>query len=611
MANTVDEGMQVLGMGRTTVSNRVSYLYNLNGPRPASPWTRLLLAKLAPCLQPLCVCHAFDASADGYARGESINVLYLKRVSDTLRDGDPTRGVIRGVSLTANGKNNGITLPSAMAQELSIRKAYEHSGPIDYNAVGFVECHGTGTPIGDPIETTAIANVFEDSRDWHDPILIGSTKPQVGHDGAGSTLTSIIKVVLAMEKGIIPGTIGINKLNPNLDLRRGCLAVVTKNTPWPANKAKRASVNSTGYGGANGHVVLETIEEYLKGSNVRLDTQAQLCFLLPVSAHDEYSLSRSLENVSAVLHSGNYDIHRLLYTLAERRTRFPHRGVIPITISNHECAFGKPSTGKANLAVPTVAFVFTGQGVQWAGMGRGLLDSFPAVKRVFWRLNKALAQLKPAPEWKLQGKIYCLNPKKQAELETLYFLSMYCDSDRFSGLAPRMGSESRSNNWPLIDSVAWTEGARSGGSHSKLVTEDGYEIISAKHIRWRQFENQGIQEKLAKSTAREPYYRLHWKPDVDFLDSKKTNGLYHSNFKSPLGIKYLDEIYNIRIRLETVPVLYICKALELIGKENLLRIPHCGGFMGIITVFSFDLNFLLEKKPQLASRYDSHSSISH
>lgn len=202
-----------------------------------------------------------------------------------------------------------------------------------------------------------------------------------------------------------------------MDLRRGCLAVVTKNTPWPANKAKRASVNSTGYGGANGHVILETIEEYLRGSNVRLDTQAQLCvdpytsilqtqFLLPISAHDEYSLSRSLENVSDVLHSGKYDIHQLLYTLAERRTRFPYRGIIPITISNHECAFGKPSTGKANLAVPTVAFVFTGQGAQWAGMGRELLDSFPAVKRVFWKLNRALSQLKPAPEWKLQGNVY-------------------------------------------------------------------------------------------------------------------------------------------------------------------------------------------------------------
>ncbi|EFQ96957.1 hypothetical protein MGYG_08878 [Nannizzia gypsea CBS 118893] len=129
------------------------------------------------------------------------------------------------------------------------------------------------------------------------------------------------------------------------------------------------------------------------------------------------------------------------------------------------------------------------------------------------------------------------------------------------------------NQTGIIDSVAWTEGARSGGSHSRLVTEDGYEIISTKHVRWRQFENQGSQEKLAKSTAREPYYRLHWKPDVDFLDSEKATGLYHSDFKSPLGIKYLDEIHNIRIRLETVTVLYIYKALELISKESLPSDP--------------------------------------
>ncbi|OAL61859.1 type I polyketide synthase [Trichophyton rubrum] len=216
-------------------------------------------------LFPTAMCHAFDASADGYARGKSINVLYLKRVSNALRDGDPIRRIIRGVSLTAIGKNNGITLPGAMAQELYIRKAYEHSGLIDYNAVGFVECHGTGTPIGDPIETTAIANVFEDSRDWHVPSL--------------SDQQSL-------------------RLNPSLDLRRGCLAVVTKNNPWPANKAKRASVNSTGYGGANGHVELETIEEYPKGSNVRLDTQAQFCV-------DPYT---------SIL--------------------FPYRGIIPITISD-------------------------------------------------------------------------------------------------------------------------------------------------------------------------------------------------------------------------------------------------------------------------------------
>ncbi|EGD86700.2 hypothetical protein H102_05221 [Trichophyton rubrum CBS 100081] len=251
-------------------------------------------------LFPTAMCHAFDASADGYARGKSINVLYLKRVSNALRDGDPIRRIIRGVSLTAIGKNNGITLPGAMAQELYIRKAYEHSGLIDYNAVG----------------QSRLAC----------PILIGSTKPQVGHGEAGSALTSIIKVVFAMEKGLIPGTIGINRLNPSLDLRRGCLAVVTKNNPWPANKAKRASVNSTGYGGANGHVELETIEEYPKGSNTQ--------FLLPNFAHDEYSLTRSLENISDVLHCGKNEIQGLLYTLAERRTRFPYRGIIPITISD-------------------------------------------------------------------------------------------------------------------------------------------------------------------------------------------------------------------------------------------------------------------------------------
>ncbi|EZF83399.1 hypothetical protein H110_05219 [Trichophyton rubrum MR1448] len=269
------QGMQVLGMGRTTVSNRRQhehglFLHNVcrplrraalrNGEIPAAfvGGVNLILTLeyhfaigQIGALFPTAMCHAFDASADGYARGKSINVLYLKRVSNALRDGDPIRRIIRGVSLTAIGKNNGITLPGAMAQELYIRKAYEHSGLIDYNAVG----------------QSRLAC----------PILIGSTKPQVGHGEAGSALTSIIKVVFAMEKGLIPGTIGINRLNPSLDLRRGCLAVVTKNNPWPANKAKRASVNSTGYGGANGHVELETIEEYPKGSNVRLDTQAQFC----------------------------------------------------------------------------------------------------------------------------------------------------------------------------------------------------------------------------------------------------------------------------------------------------------------------------------------------
>ncbi|KAK1142207.1 hypothetical protein N8T08_008133 [Aspergillus melleus] len=199
------EGMAVLGVRRTTVSNRVRYMHNLHGPSvtldtacsstlyaihftvqtlrngeilPAFVGGVNLILTLEyhfaigkiSALCPTAQCHAFDAFADGYSRGEAIDILYLKRVSDAIRDGDPIRGVIRGSSLTANGKNNSITLSSAMAQELSTRNAYEHSSPFIY---GYVECHGTGTPAGDPIQTIAIGNVFG----RHGPLYIESTKP--------------------------------------------------------------------------------------------------------------------------------------------------------------------------------------------------------------------------------------------------------------------------------------------------------------------------------------------------------------------------------------------------------------------------------------------------
>ncbi|EEP78241.1 hypothetical protein UREG_03086 [Uncinocarpus reesii 1704] len=315
----------------------------------------------------------------------------------------------------SNGKNNGITLPSAAAQELAIRTAYEHSGPLNYESVAYVECHGTGTPTGDPIETTAIANVFASGRDWHNPPYIGSTKPQVGHGEAGSALTSVIKVVLSMENGIIPGTIGIQKLNPKLDLRGSRLSVVNKNIPWPADRAKRASVNSTGYGGANGHVVLESLDEYLKDidlkrlpSRLTFDPHSSILqdlFLLPVCAHDEYSLTKNVENILQVVEKSTYDIHELLYTMTQRRSKFAHRAVLPITISdNTPVTVGEPLTGRANLSVPTVAFVFTGQGAQWAGMGRELLSQYPSVRGTFRKLNNALSQLNEAPSWTIQAE---------------------------------------------------------------------------------------------------------------------------------------------------------------------------------------------------------------
>ncbi|OJJ45037.1 hypothetical protein ASPZODRAFT_160532 [Penicilliopsis zonata CBS 506.65] len=464
------EGMAVLGMGRTTISNRVSYLYNLHGPSvtmdtacsstlyalhfavqalrnreiPAAfvGGVNLILTleyHLAigqiGALSPTAQCHAFDASADGYSRGEAINVLYLKRVSDAIRDGDPIRAVIRGSSLTANGKNNGITLPSALAQELAIRKAYEHSGPLDYNTVGYLECHGTGTPAGDPIETTAIANVFGKHREWFDPLYIGSTKPQVGHGEACSAITSVIKVVLAMENGIIPGTIGIKKLNPALNLKGGSLAVITQNTPWPEGKAKRASVNSSGYGGANGHVVIDGVDEYFKSigwanpaeRTPTFDpyTIVQKRFLLPVTGHDEYSLRQSLANITDVLHRQTHDFHELLYTMTARRTRFSHRAIIPVEMSQkRSLTLGEPVIGRASSRTPVVAFVFTGQGAQWAEMGRHLLESYPVVQRTFRKLNLALSRLKQRPTWSLEEIL--LAPAEKSKIGDVSFSQPIC-----------------------------------------------------------------------------------------------------------------------------------------------------------------------------------------
>lgn len=158
-------------------------------------------------------CHTFDASADGYGRAEGIGALYLKRLSDAVRDGDPIRGVIRGTAVNANGKTSGITQPSAVGQEAAARAAYALAGNLNTDDTSYFECHGTGTPVGDPIELNGITNLFlKNSK--RDSLLVGAVKTNVGHAEAASAMASVMKVVLAMETGTIPATIGVKNFNP-------------------------------------------------------------------------------------------------------------------------------------------------------------------------------------------------------------------------------------------------------------------------------------------------------------------------------------------------------------------------------------------------------------
>lgn len=205
--------------------------------------------------------HAFDASADGYARGEGFAAIYLKKPQKAMKDGSPMRALVRGSAIGANGRSSGITHPSGSAQEAIIRKAYENSGSLDPSQTPFLECHGTGTRVGDPLEVEAAGKVFRPGRSDapEDRLLIGSVKTNLGHTEGAAALAGIFKAVLALEAGVIPPSIGVKTLNPRIDFEKAKAEVVTEVIPWPEGKLRRASVTSAGFGGSIGHCVLDHV----------------------------------------------------------------------------------------------------------------------------------------------------------------------------------------------------------------------------------------------------------------------------------------------------------------------------------------------------------------
>ncbi|KAI0377914.1 hypothetical protein F5Y04DRAFT_284381 [Hypomontagnella monticulosa] len=221
---------------------------------------------------------AFDHRANGYSRGEGVSVVVIKSLADALRDRDVIRAVIRGTSVTQDGRTpgmkfhdasffraddeTGINLPSSEAQEALIRAAYANAG-ISPEQTAFFEAHGPGTPAGDPLEASAIAAVFGKTRKADSPLYIGSVKTNIGHLEAGAGIAGLVKAIYALEKGQIPPNIFFEKENPRLELEKWGLAVPTELLPWPTNGLRRASINSFGYGGTNAHCILDDAYHYL------------------------------------------------------------------------------------------------------------------------------------------------------------------------------------------------------------------------------------------------------------------------------------------------------------------------------------------------------------
>ncbi|GKT65222.1 polyketide synthase [Colletotrichum tofieldiae] len=380
-------------------------------------------------LSPTSTCHTFDESADGYGRAEGAGAVYLKRLSDAIRDGDPIRAVIRSSATNNNGKVPavGITHPNRDGQVEVIKHAYHRGGNLDPRLTGFFECHGTGTAIGDPLEVHAVSLAMNDQRSEENPLLIGAVKTNIGHSEAASGLSAVIKAVLMAERG----------RNPKIQWSDWKVATHNDAVAFPQElPVRRVSVNSFGYGGTNAHIIVEGADSLLTRiqSYKYIDPTATLSrtgrvkmprgtfdrnrpFLLAFSAHDKAALERRVATHAQV--SGNYDLLDLSYTLANRRTRFPSRGYAVVSPGSRASATATGSFDGLvcadNKKTPTIGFVFTGQGAQWPRMGAELMAYYPSFHRTIQVLDMTLGDLDNAPEWTIEEALLERGPSSRVQ----------------------------------------------------------------------------------------------------------------------------------------------------------------------------------------------------
>ncbi|KAI9658404.1 MAG: Type I Iterative PKS [Bathelium mastoideum] len=439
-----------VGVGRAMLSNRISHFLNIKGTSMTidtacsgslvsldtachylqsgdidgaivgacnlylNPEHNMDTSSMQDALSPSGRCHTFDAKADGYIKAEAANALVLKRLSDAVRDGDPVRAIILGSASNSDGWTPGIASPNKDAQVAAILKAYSNAGISNFDETGYVECHGTGTPTGDPIEVSSVGAALGSSRSSRDPLRIGSIKANIGHSEPASGLSGILKCILAMEHGVIPGNPTFDAPNPLVDFASSKTWTSKVSTPWPRNRRLRASVNSFGYGGTNCHVILDLpnadIQKHVSSYNTNVATlfdepAVERLRLLAFSANDWEPLTSNIGRLRNHLLNPavSVNIGDLAYTLSQRRTRHFHRGFAVTGLSSLQDV--KITYGKKSPVPPRIAFVFTGQGAQWSQMGSQLLELFPEANRRISELERALRPLSNAPAWSIKDEL--------------------------------------------------------------------------------------------------------------------------------------------------------------------------------------------------------------
>lgn len=357
-------------------------------------------------------CKTFDAAADGYGRGEGCGMIVLKRLSDAVADGDRILALIPGTAINHDGRSSGLTVPNSLSQQKVIRAALKNA-KIEPTEISYVEVHGTGTALGDPIEIQTLKAVFGKEHTEAQPLMIGSVKTNIGHLEPAAGIAGLIKVVLAMQHKEIPTHLHFKRLNPHISLEGTCLKIPTEQTPWPvaAGQRRLAGVSAFSMSGTNAHMIVEEAP----ARKLERPLIERPIHLLAISAKSEAALQELTTRITNYLSANPAEsLADICFTANTGRSHFDYRlAIVADSLSSlcqHlEASSVNQSSVKSNHPHNRkIAFLFTGQGSQYTNMARELYETQPTFRACIDRCEQIL---RPYLETSLLEVLY---PKSDA-----------------------------------------------------------------------------------------------------------------------------------------------------------------------------------------------------